>query len=66
MSDGTAPSTDPVVDLTVALVAAYMSNNRVHASEVSSLVAVVHAALAGLGGGELPVPAVAAEKPTPA
>nr|WP_276082370.1 MucR family transcriptional regulator [Methylobacterium sp. GC_Met_2] len=51
--------------MTTTLVAAYVSNNHIQPSEISALIASMHAALAGLGNGAVPA-APAAEKLTPA
>ncbi|MEL6059475.1 MucR family transcriptional regulator [Methylobacterium sp. DCY52] len=52
-------------ELTAGLVSAYVSNNSVSATELATLIATTHAALAGLGGSATPAtPAVA--KTTPA
>lgn len=52
------------IELAADLVAAYISNNRVSVSEIPSVIASVHAALAGLGKEE--TTELAVEKPTPA
>jgi predicted transcriptional regulator len=57
--------TDNTIGLTAELVAAYVSNNNVPVSELSALLANVHAALAGLGNEANAEPA-APEKATPA
>jgi predicted transcriptional regulator len=53
------------IELTADLVSAYVSNNHLQPNEISSLIASIHAALAGLGNGSAPE-APAADKPTPA
>ncbi|SFM24159.1 MucR family transcriptional regulator [Methylobacterium pseudosasicola] len=57
-------STD-YIELTAGVVSAYVSNNHLQPSEIATLIANTHAALAGLGNGAaLEAPAV--EKLTPA
>ncbi|SFM96397.1 MucR family transcriptional regulator [Methylobacterium pseudosasicola] len=57
-------STD-YIELTAGLVSAYVSNNHLQPSEIATLIANTHAALAGLSKGAAPE-APAAEKLTPA
>lgn len=57
MNDLSANAAD-VIELTVEIVSAYVSNNALSAADLPSLIAQVHAALGGLGN---PVPA--AEEP---
>ncbi|MET0363217.1 MAG: MucR family transcriptional regulator, partial [Sphingobium sp.] len=53
-------SDDTLVTLTADIVAAHVSNNSVAISDLSTLIASVHGALAGLGG-EKTVPQVKQE-----
>lgn len=62
-NDNSARSGDNLIELTADVVAAYVSNNSVPASELPSLIADIHAALGRLGGA---VEAAPAEKPKPA
>lgn len=55
---------DGTIGLVVDIVSAYVSNNRVPAAEMASLIATTHAALAGLGNA--PAEAAPAEKQAPA
>ncbi|AIQ87830.1 MULTISPECIES: MucR family transcriptional regulator [Methylobacterium] len=48
VSDSAANEHSPSVDLTVDIVAAYVSNNSVPASELPGLIGGIHAALSGL------------------
>ncbi|MCJ2093961.1 MULTISPECIES: MucR family transcriptional regulator [unclassified Methylobacterium] len=59
-----APAID-FIELTAGLVSAYVSNNHLQPSEIATLIANTHAALAGLSEGAAPE-APAAEKLTPA
>ena len=52
--------TETIITLTADIVAAHVSNNSVAVSDLPTLIANVHTALAGLGGGS-PVPEVRAE-----
>ena len=52
--------TETIITLTADIVAAHVSNNSVAVSDLPTLIANVHSALAGLGGGS-PVPEVRAE-----
>ncbi|WP_419828361.1 MucR family transcriptional regulator [Methylobacterium sp.] len=54
-----------VIELTVGLVSAYLSNNHLQPGEIATLIANTHAALAGLSKGAAPE-APAVDKPTPA
>ncbi|MCJ2124759.1 MucR family transcriptional regulator [Methylobacterium sp. J-077] len=54
-----------IIELTAGLVSAYVSNNHLQPSEIATLIANTHAALAGLGNGAAPE-APPADKPTPA
>ncbi|MHB2210878.1 Ros/MucR family transcriptional regulator [Methylobacterium sp. CM6257] len=68
MPDG---ETGTLAQLTTALVAAYVSNNPVPASELPALIARVHGAIAGLVSGTVtaesgPVAQTEVEKPSPA
>lgn len=48
-------SSDPLLSLTVEVVASYVANNAVPLTDLSSLITQVHATLAGLGrGGAVP------------
>ncbi len=58
-----ARSADKLIELTADVVAAYVSNNSVPASELAGLIGDIHAALGRLGGA---VEAAPAEKPKPA
>jgi predicted transcriptional regulator len=51
------------VDLTADVVAAFVSNNSISATDLPGLIASIHAAIAGLSA---PAPAPEAEKPVPA
>lgn len=51
MTEETANNTDPVIELTAAVVSAYVSNNPVPVGELPALIAQVHAALKGTIGG---------------
>lgn len=65
MEDQPDVQTDVIIDQTVGIVAAYVSNNHVQVGELPALIAATHAALVGLGQ-----PTAAAEpeveKPSPA
>ena len=54
---------DKLLQLTADVVAAYVSNNVVPATEMPALISEIHTALGRIGAGEA---AVAAEKPKPA
>lgn len=54
---------DTLIELTADVVAAYVSNNPVPASELPNLIAEIHAALGRVGGVQEAAPA---EKPKPA
>lgn len=60
----TAGGGGALLELTADVVAAYVSNNPVPASELPNLISEVHSALGRIGGAE--APAVPAEKPKPA
>ncbi|MDO6415380.1 MucR family transcriptional regulator [Sphingomonas sp. BIUV-7] len=51
---------DELVTLTADIVSAHVANNAVHAGEIGTLIATVHAALSGLG---VPAAPAAPEKP---
>ena len=56
---------DALLDMTVGIVANYVSNNHVRPDEISSLIATTHAALAGADS-SVEEPAVEIERPTSA
>lgn len=49
---------DPLLSLTVEIVSSYVANNAVPLADLSSLIIQVHATLANLERGVLPLPAV--------
>lgn len=55
-----------LLDMTVGIVANYVSNNQVRPDEVAGLIAATHAALAGAGSGALEETAVEIARPTSA
>lgn len=62
---GTAEARTVHIELTAAVVSAYVSNNHIRAEELTALIGSVHAAFGSLGMASEPAePAV--EKPTPA
>lgn len=61
--DNSNRASDNLIELTADVVAAYVSNNSVPASELPALIADIHGALGRLGGAEEAAPA---EKPKPA
>jgi len=62
-NETSAKSAENLIELTADVVAAYVSNNSVPASELPALIADIHGALGRLGGA---VEIVPAEKPKPA
>ena len=60
-SSGTSHET--LIELTADVVAAYVSNNPVPASELANLIADVHAALGRVGGTSAPAAPVEKQKP---
>ncbi len=56
-----SPATDPIIDLSAAIVSAYVTRNSVPAAELPALIAATHTALTRLSAPLMP----AAEKPTP-
>lgn len=65
MDDITAEQQTDHTELTVNIIAAYVTNNRIQPTDLPALIANVHAALGGLGQPSEPAePKV--EKPTPA
>lgn len=56
-------SHDTLIELTADVVAAYVSNNPVPASELANLIADVHAALGRVGGGTAAPAPVEKQKP---
>ncbi|GJD59440.1 MucR family transcriptional regulator [Methylobacterium dankookense] len=59
--------TPEFIELAGDIVAAYVSNNPVPASDLPTLIASIHAALTGIASGATAAPAVEeVEKPTPA
>lgn len=63
MENETTSTAPDVVDLTADVVAAYISNNSISATDLPGLIASVHAAITGLSA---PAPGPEAEKPVPA
>ena len=57
---------DTLIELTADVVAAYVSNNSVPASELAGLIADIHAALSRIGDGSAAAPVPPAEKQKPA
>ncbi|MGV7033853.1 MucR family transcriptional regulator [Methylobacterium symbioticum] len=67
MSEDAAGGSPELIELTGALVAAYISNNSVPAAELGALIANIHAALVGLATGAAAAPVVEeVEKPSAA
>jgi predicted transcriptional regulator len=65
MNENTATPPNNHIEQAVDIVAAYVSNNSVPATELATLISGIYSALAGLGQGGAPE-APAVEKPTPA
>lgn len=63
LGDSVSRSSDNLIELTADVVAAYVSNNPVQASDLPALIAEVHNALGRVGGAAT---IVAQEKPKPA
>ncbi|MDN2566361.1 MucR family transcriptional regulator [Aquibium sp. A9E412] len=63
MTENPTNNQDTLIELTADVVAAYVSNNPVPVSELSNLIADVHAALGRVGAAEEQAPA---ERPKPA
>ncbi|TXN75769.1 MucR family transcriptional regulator [Methylobacterium sp. WL18] len=53
-----------LIELTIGIVSAYVSNNHVQSAELATLIAATHAALSGIGQGNTTAASVA-DKPTP-
>jgi predicted transcriptional regulator len=64
ISDSPARNSDTLMELTADVVAAYVSNNSVPASELPNLIAEIHSALDRVGSNASEM--VAADKPKPA
>ena len=56
MSDTNAAVTAELLRMTAQVTAAYVANNPVPAQQLAELIRSIHASLAGLDGGALPVP----------
>ncbi len=65
MEDQAGTQPELALDLTVGIVAAYVSNNHVQVGELSALIAATHAALVGLGQ-KTALTEPEFERPTPA
>ncbi|MCJ2084404.1 MucR family transcriptional regulator [Methylobacterium sp. E-005] len=63
MTEETAGPTPNFIELAGDIVAAYVSNNPVPATELPALIARVHGAIAGLGSGTLTTESGAAAQP---
>lgn len=67
MSDETTVTLSNLIEITSEIVAAYVSNNSVRSSDLTEVIASVHAAVAGLARGDVAVAeADTFEKPSPA